>query len=149
MKAHCNDGFFYERPFMDISSVHKRFVAINEFANTSLIPDYTRQVFYWRNGAIYRAYYEEDIREEEFMYIHFQKRPNFQVFFNPKEVNEFYITAEGFYPKTKEADLQAIEQYNPYPGKDIEDSEFEKYAKEYKRIRMKRFVGNLRAYIHI
>jgi hypothetical protein len=75
--------------------------------------NYRRQVFYWEDGHIWRAFiYEGKIFTNEFAYIHFRQR-NFAEFDFHKQSNYFgfFITPEGF--KEKRADLQ-LDDFNNY-----------------------------------
>ncbi len=67
-------------------------------------PNSPEQVFYWHNGKTYRAYLncDDGISDDEFAYIHFQKRPFPGLDFDPFEANGFLVTPDGFYPYNRE-----------------------------------------------
>ena len=45
--------------------------------------NYKFQIFYWENGKIFRDYFEDNqLRTQEFIYIHLFRRPNFKVNFD-------------------------------------------------------------------
>ena len=49
------------------------------------------------NGKCYREWIQgRQLLKEEYVYIHFKKRPNFNVDFDIEAVNSFYITNIGF-----------------------------------------------------
>lgn len=103
---------FSKRIFADISDTYHRFRCAQKDRN------YRMQVFYWKNGKVYRAfYYRGMIRTEEFLYIHFQKRGIMAIHGDCLERERFFITPNGFYEmKHENVELQDMKRYNPYPG---------------------------------
>lgn len=76
--------------------------------------NYDKQVFYWEDGKVYRAYLKDDrIMREEFNYIHFSKR---KMALNAVETNDkaFFITNKGLFPKDTDIRLDSFDQYNPH-----------------------------------
>lgn len=62
---------------------------------------------------MFRAYYwKGEMHIEEYMYIHFQRRPNYTVEFKPFQVMAFFITPYGFIPKDGPVTRRIIKQYN-------------------------------------
>ena len=60
--------------------------------------DYKYQVFYWEKGKVFRSYIEDgEVRQEEFMYIHFQKKNPISVNDRWKDYAAFYIFSDFFY----------------------------------------------------
>ena len=109
--------FFYKRIYADISPIYHRF-RLSEYCFLDK-PDvnYKYQVFYWDKGRTYRAYLDVDnkIQTEEFMYIHFQKRPNFQLSERLLSVGSFFITNKGFIPMCeKNISIEDIRKYNNF-----------------------------------
>lgn len=103
-----NIPFFKNRIFADISDTYKRYRCARKDKN------YKYQVFFWRDGKIYRAFYENGkIHEEEFLYIHFQKRGFLPVYGNCEMSDGFFITNSGFYP-LENITIEVIKKYNPY-----------------------------------
>lgn len=130
-------SYFDKRIFADISTTHKRFVLASTEKN------YKAQVFYWKNGKVYRTYVENsELKVEEFIYIHFQKRGNLEVH-RCNEINQsFFITYSGFYPMNAEcATKRDIQTYNPYRSNVVEN--FEKFKRVYKiyAYKLKRKIG--------
>jgi len=80
-------------------------------------PNYLKQVFYWHEGRVFHAHYNCDLglADDEYAYIHFQKRPMPAPGFDPFSAPGFLITPEGFYP------------YNREP---LRDADFERYNRE-------------------
>jgi hypothetical protein len=76
---------------------------ITRFEGTA-IRNYPQQVFYWHGGKLFHAHYNCDLGvvDDEYAYIHFQKRfmpaPQFDPFVTPG----FFITPEGFFPYNRE-----------------------------------------------
>lgn len=68
------------------------------------IPNYPEQVFYWHRGKVFHAHYNCDrgIADDEYAYIHFQKRSMPAPEFDPSTVNGFLITPDGFFPYNRE-----------------------------------------------
>lgn len=123
-----------ENIYADIRARYKRFRTRND--------NYDEQIFYWENGAVYRAYWDKEgnLRKNEYLYIHFKKRGVLPVHFeemtNP--VDSFYITNSGFYEKKDEVTKDTIKIYNPYPGKLYEQCEDIKYRLKYNIYKIKR-----------
>ena len=76
---------------------------ITRFEGTA-IRNQTRQVFYWHQGKVFHAHYNCDrgIVDDEYAYIHFQKRFMPAPQFNPFETDGFLITPDGFFPYARE-----------------------------------------------
>lgn len=85
--------------------VRTRRLEINEAQN------YPRQLFYWEDGQLYRAYMlDGEIRQEPFIYIHFQKKKLPDCC--PEDVEAFFIGRDGFFPKTGPVCPEDLERYN-------------------------------------
>lgn len=107
---HNNYKVFDRDIYIDITTLYKRYRCNAEC--------YNYQTYYWKEGKIYYIYYDEKVlNTKEYMYIHFQKRPNYELTFDCKDVKEFYITNSGFYIKDKEPSIPEINKLNPYRGK--------------------------------
>ena len=78
------------------------------------IPNHPEQVFYWHKGKVFQAYYNGDrgILDDEYAYIHFQKRILPPPIFDPFTVNGFLITPDGFFPYNRE--LLSAEDFARY-----------------------------------
>jgi hypothetical protein len=76
---------------------------ITRFEGTA-IRNQAEQVFYWYQGKVFHAYYNCDrgINDDEYAYIHFQKRQFPAPAFDPFAVNGFLITPDGFFPYNRE-----------------------------------------------
>ena len=77
-------------------------------------PNFPDQIFYWYQGKVYRAFlYEGGVWDEEFAYIHFQKRK-----FPPPpsgliDSNSFGVGPSGFFPYGREVlDADAFRSLN-------------------------------------
>jgi hypothetical protein len=68
------------------------------------IRNHPEQLFYWHQGKFFHAYLNSDrgINDDEYAYIHFQKRPLPAPGFDPFAVNGFLITPQGFFPYNRE-----------------------------------------------
>lgn len=68
------------------------------------IENHPEQVFYWHRGKVFHAYYNCDrgIVDDEYAYIHFQKRFMPAPAFNSFETGGFLITPDGFFPYNRE-----------------------------------------------
>lgn len=105
-----NYSYFNKRIFADITPIHDRFTLTGNDKN------YKKQVFYWKEGKVFRCYKSKTrLQVEEFIYIHFQKRGSLPI----HDVNElkeaFFITKKGFYPMDSEYVSDSdIKKYNPY-----------------------------------
>lgn len=119
---------FNQKIYADISCHHKRFRLSDLCCVEGKVSNYKYQVFYWKEGKTYRSYLKNGkIFDEEFAYIHFQKRPNFNVSFDSKSTDAFFIGVNGFTKKDIEVSKAAINIINPYPGFFVEFLESQKY----------------------
>jgi hypothetical protein len=68
------------------------------------IRNHPQQVFYWHKGKIFHAYLNADrgIVDDEYAYIHFQRRFMPAPAFDPFAVDGFLITPDGFFPYRRE-----------------------------------------------
>lgn len=145
-----NFSFFKKKVMLDITEAHHRFTQGSlTIEDNEIVTNYDYQVFYWENGKVYRAYYENGIiNTEEYMYIHFKRRPNFDVPFDIHTTSAFYINADGFHKKCEDVTLETIKQHNPFPGVSFEIKEKKKYDRKekfkyYKDAFRKRILGVL------
>lgn len=106
--------FFRERLFFDISDIYHCF-RLSKFCSLTVKDlNYKQQIFYWSNGKVFREYVEKGkIKREERMYIHFKKRPNYEVEFEPNDTNSFFICPSGFVPFEGVPSTEDILTYNP------------------------------------
>jgi hypothetical protein len=76
---------------------------ITRFAGAA-IQNYPEQVFYWHQGKVFHAHYNRDcdLLDDEYAYIHFQKRLLAGPSFDPMETDGFLITPDGFFPYHRE-----------------------------------------------
>lgn len=114
----------WEHPFADVIPRRKRFTlgartvirnghfdyALTHYGN------YNQQVFWWRDGRTGRAaLVDDDVLEEEFMYVHFQKRHFGRDDVHVAPGDGFFLGAEGFYPMDNYANFRRIVALvNPY-----------------------------------
>jgi hypothetical protein len=95
---------------------------IKRFEGTA-IRNYPAQVFYWHKGRIFHAHYNCDrgIVDDEYAYIHFQKRFMPTPRFDPFATDGFLITPDGFFPYEREPLTDAdfarynLERWRPFP----------------------------------
>ena len=117
---YLNNGysFFKKKCFADITCIHKRYtLAGSSYEEGEIIKNYKHQVFLWENGTIYRVYIDNDkIQYEEYAYIHFQRRKNYCVSFDPDDVSCFLITSKGFVPFSDQLTRRDIKHYGEYKG---------------------------------
>lgn len=132
---------FIQRIFADIASIYHRYRVIEEYPLDKKAENYKYQVFYWEKGKVYRTFIKNGrLHSEEYIYIHFKKRPNFQVDCDLNATTAFYITNRGFFAKNGEVTLEDIKKYNPYPGWLYEQYEWIRYKTRKQVQRVKRFV---------
>lgn len=132
-----NFSLFDKYIFADISMIHYRFCRARDINLNRTVQNPKFQAFYWNNGSVLKAYYDSHTKKiltEEYIYIHFKKRPNFTVPFDPDVCNNFYITSSGFIPIYSDISRASIRSVNPYPGKAFEQVESIVYhLKRYKK----------------
>lgn len=104
---------FSKRIFADISQIYYRYrLALDD-------KNYDYQMFYWDKGHVYRGYIDKScVKVDEFIYIHFKKRPNFEIDDSVRNTDAFYITNHGFLKKdginiTKDI----IQEVNSFKGR--------------------------------
>lgn len=116
---HMNVCLFTKRIFVDIATIYKRYRVIDVYGLDERPTNYAVQTFSWENGKTYHVFESKDgIRKQEYIYIHFQKRPNYEIQQNLLEANKFYITNHGFFPAAnKILTCEEILKLNPYKGK--------------------------------
>jgi len=123
-------GIYLILRYHNIPQFHDEFIVdvvpptrwkITRFAGTA-IPNHPEQVFYWHAGRVFHAYYncDQGINDDEYAYIHFQKRPLPAPAFDPSTVNGFLITPDGFFP---------------YKREPLTDEDFARYNREHWRPR--------------
>ncbi len=114
-----NLPMFSNRIFAEIKTFHKR------FRLKKCDKNYKHQVFYCEDGKIYRAYEEKGkIKKQEYIYIHFRRKLPADKLISFKDIDNFYITYNGFIKKEKGLPtIKEIEQYNHNPGNIIEGIE--------------------------
>ena len=135
-----NIPFFTRKIFADISCHYKRFKLSTLCCVNETVTDYKHQVFYWQNGKTY--IHKGKVLREEYAYVHFQKRPNYSVDFDPQNVEGFYIGVNGFTQKDNaEINKKLIQTINPYPGAIYEFIETAKYKLGRFYIRIKAKLG--------
>lgn len=119
-----NIPMFSERIFADISKIYKRFkLALNDI-------NYDHQIFYWKDGHIYRAFKKDnEILIDEFMYIHFKERGVMRINNINSNSCMFFITPFGFVGSEDGIiSLNIIDDMNPFLGKTYEDEELKAYV---------------------
>ena len=134
-----NFSMFTKNIYVDVASVYDRYRIIEQYSLDKKAINYPYQIFYWENGKCYRAFFDNGkLYEEEYQYIHFKKRANFEVEFDTDKENSFYITKYGFIPKHSAVNEKIISKYNPYKGKLFERFELFKYMFKQQFVRIKR-----------
>lgn len=133
---HMNVRLFTKRIFVDIATIYKRYRIIDVYGLDERPTNYAVQTFSWENGKTYHVFESKDgIRKQEYIYIHFQKRPNYEIQPELLDSDKFYITNHGFFPGgEKELTHEDILRLNPYKGKFYEDIEGN-YNLLYRRVR--------------
>lgn len=113
-----NVKLFTKRIFIDIATIYKRYRIIDVYKLDTPAENYPVQTFCWDNGKVFHVYESNGIiHKQEYIYIHFQKRPNFELSHESLSSDMFYITNKGFIPATKERLTgNEILKMNPYPG---------------------------------
>lgn len=117
---------FTKRIFIDIATKYHRYRIGSVYPLDVKPTNYPIQTYCWEDGKVYHIYMKDDsFCKEEYMYIHFQKRPNYPITDALIQSNSFFLTNHGFYSAdgivlTKELVLKL----NPYYGKIYEQIEY-------------------------
>ena len=124
-----NKKLFCKRIFADISSKYFRYRLSDKASiDGAYEKNYKKQIFYWENGHVYRDYIEDGlIHTQEFIYIHLYQRPNFEINLAIEGCNAFFITSNGFIPKTGKTTEEMIDKYNTYHSYFFELLEYYKW----------------------
>lgn len=78
--------------------------------------NYQKQLFYWENGHLYRAFLADgQICTEEFLYLHFQKKKLRNCCGRVSDA--FFIGREGFFEKIHAVTAADFDRYNPGDSK--------------------------------
>lgn len=135
-------SFFEKRVFVDISAIYHRYRVVAEYPYDKKPRNYAYQTFTWEKGKCYREWIDKGIlKKEEYVYIHFKKRPNFTVDFDVSQTDSFYITNTGFYVKRGETTKDIIKSLNPFPGIVYEFNEYFKAKSGFYLKLLKRGIG--------
>ena len=124
-----NHGFkmFSKRIFVDIATMYHRYRMIEFYSLDEKAINYAYQTFYWENGKVYHIYLRNGhICKEEYLYIHFQQRPNYQLSDVVIESDGYFITNHGFVPGS--LDMLAVNDFqtmNKFTGKLYEIMEYQ------------------------
>lgn len=116
---HMNVRLFTKRIFVDIATIYKRYRIIDVYGLDERATNYAVQTFSWEKGKTYHVFESKDgIRKQEYIYIHFQKRPNYEILSELLDSDTFYITNHGFFPAVNRIlTCEEILKLNPYKGK--------------------------------
>ena len=127
---------FTKRIFIDIATMYHRYRAIDIYSLDKKAINYPLQTFIWENGKVFHVFIKNNkIYREEYIYIHFQKRPDYELVSDILKHNSLYLTNHGFIPKQEnELTAKIIRSLNPYPGKIYEIFE-QKYNSIRRRIK--------------
>lgn len=118
------NGFpmYEEVPYADISFLHKRF-SLQKRSSAKYrppAPDFRRQLFYFDEGRVCRAYIDSDgeVKTDTFLYIHLMKRKFPPIGPEAAAWTAFYCTPGGFLPKEpgRIPEKREIRKLNPWPG---------------------------------
>jgi hypothetical protein len=129
---------YEERIEADISCMYHRMRIARSGVN------YTHQLFFWDNGEVKRAFYDDgEVKYESFAYIHFKRRPMSTEHVDAKNAKPFAILPDGFRNlDSTQIDLETIKKYNPYKGRLYEWFELVRYkATKEHGARLKRKLG--------
>lgn len=117
-----NFPMYEEIPYADISWTHRRFSIHRRSSSKYCVPapDYKRQVFYYEDGRIFRAYIDGngEVRRDRFLYIHLMKRRFPALGEDVLNSSAFFCTPYGFLPKEpgRLPGKKEIGKLNPYRG---------------------------------
>lgn len=111
------NGFsqFTKRIFCDISCKYRRFREINTYPLDRKAENHRKQIYYWQNGHVYKKWFSRaGEHRDEYIYIHFKNRPDFEIGAGCREAKGFYVTNRGFFPLNGEPREDSANKYNRY-----------------------------------
>lgn len=125
--------------FADMDIVYQRFRTADKrtinwvfpkFLYKNFIPkNYKEQTFVFTDGKAYRFFVKKQkVYREELVYIHYRHKIPCKL--SMKEMDEYYITNQGFVRKDKPVTLEEIERTNQYHGRVEENKEYIAFCKE-------------------
>jgi hypothetical protein len=103
--------YYNQEAIADIKTAHSCFLIGDH-------PNYKKQIFYWDEGRVYRAYLEKDtVKLEEFLYLHFQKKNPRLDWGSDEQVSGFYMTSHVFRKRPcKTPTKEELDRFSEYPG---------------------------------
>lgn len=112
---HLHKGRFYEDESV-IADIDPHIGSLRRTSSHASASNYRWQIFCFDRGRVLRFYIEGgQLRSEEFMYVHFQKR-RFHLPVPPQDCDRVWLTPDGFVPMTDEPlTLAKIKELNPSP----------------------------------
>ena len=86
---------YFSNDYADISVKYSKVMSVSNHCN------YDRQLFYWEDGKVLRAYIANDeVKQDEFMYIHWSKKNPVSMIENMDLCNSFYIFPDKIVAKS-------------------------------------------------
>ena len=106
---------YYKQIYADIAVMQKR-ITLRK------LPNYKRQIVYWKNGMILRSYIDNNqVKTEEYIYSHFQKKHPKSIMAHIHKPDAFIIQGNRFIDISgKSITISLINQFSDYHG-DVED----------------------------
>lgn len=112
----CRIAQRHKVPYLNILDMRADLWVRIRRLETNTGKNYKKQVFYWENGHLFRAYEKKgQICKEEFLYLHFQKKKLRNLCGNVPDA--FFIGREGFFEKTGAVLPEDFDKYNCDDGK--------------------------------
>lgn len=104
--------YYNQEAIADIKTAHSCFLIGDH-------PNYKKQIFYWNEGHVYRAYLKKNaVKQEEFLYLHFQKKNPKPDWGSDEQVSSFYMTSHVFRKRPcKNPTKEELDRFSEYPGR--------------------------------
>ncbi|MBQ7580939.1 MAG: hypothetical protein IJU39_06510 [Clostridia bacterium] len=100
---------YFETVYADIDKKYTR-------VKLRSLPNYKKQIVYWKDGKVFRSYIEGgEVRTESFIYAHFQKKHPRSIDACGMKPSAFIVNAKEFIDISGETvDVKLIEKYSDY-----------------------------------
>ena len=117
---------YFNRIYADLDVKYNRIKLRN-------LPNYQKQIVYWKNGSILRSYINDDgnVVTENYMYAHFQKKYPLSLDSHLSKPSAFIINSKRFIDiSNEEITAEMIEKYSDFIDEKTDENDKRTYLKK-------------------